>query len=491
MNYFFSEEELQFNATLNARELLIQMGFSEASLYSEGNTIRMFCPLHKDQIRRSMIVYTDKNQYRCQYTNCEGHKGGNMLEFYSSYMGVDLPDVMNRIRNQGTSGMELVERADKMIHEGNLVEALPLLQKAVQLDPMYEISRCRLAALYLELGDKETGYKEYMTAAEHFGVRGELDKTLNIYNILIIISPDDIKVRKQLSYLFSRLKRNDEAVSQLKWVVDRHIRKGELRDAVQVCQKMLEILPEYPDSHRILGEIQLKQGDYYNAVESLRTATAHFLRENNLKKAKETVDLALRYSPGNPVMKEMRAKIETAIELRHQAGEVHDEREQEFERWLADLKASVGVADLSAEPSMSAPSSPRQESAIAKAKVATAKVPTTSSEESQRPAVQRAPVATAEPPLPAARQDAVNGTIDAIPKISADDPRIALFRSNLEGRTSDELESLHAHILGMFNDVQHGFKEGTLSEFEANVIREFYAAFCLAFDSHQQQMAQK
>ena len=78
--------------------------------------------------------------------------------------------------------------------------------------------------------------------------------------------------------------------------------------------------------------------------------------------------------------------------------------------------------------------------------------------------------------------------IAAIPQISADDPRISLFKSNLEGRTPDELESLHAHILNMFNDVQNGMSEGTLSEFEANVIREFYAAFCLAFDSHQQQL---
>jgi tetratricopeptide (TPR) repeat protein len=480
VNYFFSEEELQFNANLNARDLLVQMGFNENSLYLEGSTIRMFCPLHKDQIRRSMIIYTDKNTFKCQYTNCEGHKGGNLLQFYSAYMGIELADVMNRIRNQGTSGMELVERADKMIQEGNLVEALPLLQKAVQLDPMYEISRCRLAALYLELGDKEAGYKEYMTAAEHFGVRGELDKTLNIYNILIIISPDDIKVRKQLSYLFSRLKRNDEAVAQLKWVVDRHIRKGALGEAVQVCHKMLEIFPEYPDSHRILGEIQLKQGDYFNAVESLRTATAHFLRENNLKKAKETVDLALRYSPGNPMMKEMRSKIQTAIDLQKQAGDHKDEREQEFERWLADLKSSVGIADSSMgvgggirpaeRPAASAPQ-PVHRPPPAQGAAAASRQP--------------APAASHKAPEPAPAETA------PMPRLSADDPRISLFRSNLEGRTPEELESLRAHILGMFSDVQHGFREGTLSEFEANVIREFYAAFCLAFDSYQAEAASR
>ena len=52
MNYFFSEEELAVNASLDAWDLLVKMGFQESSLYREGNTIRLFCPLHKDQIRR-------------------------------------------------------------------------------------------------------------------------------------------------------------------------------------------------------------------------------------------------------------------------------------------------------------------------------------------------------------------------------------------------------------------------------------------------------
>jgi tetratricopeptide (TPR) repeat protein len=493
VNYFFSEEEQKLNASLDPWELLLQMGFNENSLYREGNTVRLFCPLHKDQIRRSMIVYTDRNTFKCQYTNCEGHKGGNLLEFYSTYMGVPLPDVAEHIRNQGNSGTDLIDRADKLIQEGNLVDALPLLQKAVQLDPTYEISRCRLAALYLELGDKEAGYKEYMTAAEHFGVRGELDKTLNIYNILVIISPDDVKVRKQLSYLFSRLKRQDEAVAQLKWVVDRHVRKGELGEAAQICKKMIELCPEYPDSHRILGEILLKQGNYFDAVEELRAAAASYIRENNLKKAKETVDLGLRYTPGNPAMKELRGKIDKAIELKSQLTESKDEKEQEFELWLNDLKASVG---LPVETGTSSPGS-------STAKLKTAATASASSggsavAEATPPLIQPSPDAQASQ-KPGKRETSnvllkgKFGSVSSVrsgpltpppmPHISPDDPRIEFCRQNLEGRTADEMNSLHQHLVSMFNDVQHGFREGNLSEFEANVLREFYAAFCLAFDS--------
>jgi tetratricopeptide (TPR) repeat protein len=433
------------------------MGFHENALYREGNTIRLFCPLHKDQIRRSLIVYTDRNTYKCQFTNCEGHKGGNLLELYSAYIGCELSEAMGRIASHGTTDTDLIERAERLIIEGNLVEALPLLQKAVQLDSTNEITRCRLAALFLELGDKESGYREYMGAAEQYGVRGDLDKTLHIYNILLIISPDDVKVRKQLSYLFSRLKREDEAVSQLKWVVDRHVRKGELNDAIQMCRKMIELCPEYPDSHRILGEIHLKQGNYFDAVEELSAATTHFIRENNLKKAKETVELGLRYTPGNASMKDMRVRIDKAIELQAMVRESKDDQELAFEAWLKDLKNSVGLGDELAGLKPAGPEQPAAPMLAGK-------------------------FASLSPQTPKPAREPKRVSVGPLPKLAPNDPRIEYFKSSLENRSREELASLRHHIVGMFDEVQTGVREGFCSDFEARVVREFYAAFCIAME---------
>lgn len=502
MNYFFSEEETAFNASLDAAELLMQMGFTENSLYREGSTIRLFCPLHKDQIRRSLIIYTDKNSFRCQYMNCPGHKGGNLLDFFAAYVGCEPGEAMGRIQDHGSGDTDLVERADKMIQEGSLVEALPLLTKAVQLDPSNVISRCRLAALYLELGDRERGYKEYLTAAEHFGVRGELDKTLHIYNILLIISPDDVKVRKQLSYLFSRLKREDEAVAQLKWVVDRHVRKGELQDAALICRKMIELCPEYPDSHRILGEILLKQGNQFDAVEELRTATAHFVRQNNLKKAKETIDLGLRYTPGNPAMREMRAKIERALQLKQEAGEQKGDRENAFEAWLSELKTSIGLKEEAPVPAQASeePVSAANISDATTTRLQAVEIPAqppAGAGPGAKPGVVR-PVPATQRPAPQPAAPGRPATLShakrlygagALPKISPDDPRIQFCKLNLEGRTEEQIESLYQHLVSMFNESQEGVQEGLLSEFEGKVVREFYAAFCLAVDTMRRSSA--
>lgn len=463
VNYFFSEEELAFNDALDPWELLLRMGFQESQLYREGNTIRLFCPLHKDTIRRSMIIYTDRKAYKCQYVNCVGSKGGNLLEFYAAYTGLELGEVVPHIQAAGQGGGgDLIEQANKLIQEGNLVGALPILQKAVQQDPDNEISRCRLAALYLELGDRESGYREYMRAAEHFGLSGDLDKTLNIYNILVIISPSDTAVRKQLAALYSRLKRDEDAVGQLKWVVDRHIRRGELHEAAQMCRKMIDMCPQYPDSYRIIGEIFLKQGDHFQAADNLQAAAVAFINENNLTRAKQTVDLGLRYMPGNLALKDLGKKVDRAIELKQAAGESPSgESDREFESWLSELKSSVGLKG-SATP---LPARAQQGH----------KAPTA------KPAPGSAPLAAAKPVRPMDQFAAALG----VPPLDPNDPRIDLCLANLRDRSPDELESLYQHIVKMFHDVQQGSREGVVSELEKGVVLELYAAFCLAFDKHR------
>jgi hypothetical protein len=376
-------------------------------------------------------------------------------------------------------------------------------------------------------------------------------------------------VRKQLSYLFSRLKREDEAVAQLKWVVDKHIRKGELKDAETICKKMIELCPEYPESHRTLGEVYLKQGNYFDAVEELRTATTHFIRQLNLKKAKDTVDQGLKFTPGNPALKELRAKIEKAIELQRASGEQKDAKEQEFETWLKDLKQSVGLTDTNADLEITAPTAagaaPEARVASAAGNGRPASAPNKGLKRPGeglgktagglgrpagglgRPAGAglgrpaggglgsaggqgggaglepgglgtpgglggglsaaaglgagaglgrtvgvgggfRPKAATSGFPV---TQNASTATMPPptanLPRLASDDPRIGLCKQNLRNYTDDQLESLHGHLINMFNEVQAGSQAGILSDFEANVVREFYAAFSLALDSYKSE----
>ena len=297
-------------------------------------------------------------------------------------------------------------------------------------------------------------------------MRGDLDKTLNIYNILVVITPDDVKVRKQLATLFARLKRNDEAVAQLKWVVDRHIHRGELAQAADVCRKMIELSPLYPDSHRILGELMLKRGDYVPAGEEFEKAANYYIRENNFIRAKQTVDLGLRYLAGNTELKTLRDKLAKAIELQKAKIERPDEQEVDFQAWLQELKASIGLVPA---PAAGIPRRPAPAGATAG-----------DGEPSSR---------TGKPRKTRKRVTQEVQSLVAIPKLDPKDPRIAFCLEQIRDKEPEELDGIYAHLVSTFRDVQQGPAQRLTDRNRGRRLLEFYAAFCVAFDTYRGAMS--
>src|SRR5690606_20823649 len=168
-------------------------------------------------------------------------------------------------------------RGEMYINKGMHEEALPYLEQAVQLDPRNEVTRCKLAALLLELGRKDDAYREYMGAAESYAVRGELEKTLSIYNILIILQPGAVKARKELAFLFSRMGRPDAAAEQRKWVADVSMKYGQARGAQEAISSMLELEPNNGMSHYRLAQIHKEPGKPGPAADELEKAAALLL----------------------------------------------------------------------------------------------------------------------------------------------------------------------------------------------------------------------
>ena len=205
-----------------------------------------------------------------------------------------------------------------------------------------------------------------------------------------------------------------------------------------------------------------------------------------MKKAKETIELGLRYTPGNPAMREMASKIDHALKLKTEAGDTKGEREQAFEAWLSDLKTSIGVRDgETVEGTDGDGGQGEQVSQIATdgAKATAAGARGASKTKGKMGAVSAAAAAaSADRPATLSHAKRLYGA-GQLPKMSQDDPRIQLFKMNLEGRSEEEIESLYQHLVTMFNESQEGVEEGLLSEFEGKVVREFYAAFCLAMDT--------
>ncbi len=425
MNDSLTEELRQLNAELDGLWLLRKMGFTDEAMYQEGNIIRVFCPIHKDLVRKSLIVDLEKKEFSCQYAQCDAHAGGLLVEFYARFMDIELGQVREHLFGEEALDKELIQKADTLIQEGKLYEALPLLEKALKISPRNCITRCKLAALYLELGKRQQGIQEYFRAAEDYGVLGELQKTLGIYNILIILSPVDIKVHKRLAYLYSRLGECHEAVEQLKWVVNKLLQDNQLKKAMEECQEMIALDPTEPSSHQILARVLIKSGQMVEGVAALELSGNLYLKRREKTEAENVAREALRYVPNSPALQDLlaRARASEESEIAKDVAEIA--KEAEFAEWVKGLEESISIA------------------------------------------------------APVQKPDTT--------EISATDRRVQLCKESLKGLDKQHLVSLHKHLVNMFSEVKQTYEGGLLEKWELKIVKEFYKAFCIALEQYKKE----
>src|SRR5690606_13048117 len=119
--------------------VLKKMGFTENSVYQEGDIVRVHCPIHKDLVRKSLIIDVAEKTFRCQYSNCEAHEGGLLVELVALYYDCGVDEVAKALFGQEDKSSDLLFRGEMFINQGRHLDALPYLEPACDLDPRNEV----------------------------------------------------------------------------------------------------------------------------------------------------------------------------------------------------------------------------------------------------------------------------------------------------------------------------------------------------------------
>jgi tetratricopeptide (TPR) repeat protein len=448
------ESDFSFNASLDPYMVLKKMGFTDHSMYQEGDIVRVHCPIHKDLVRKSLIIDTLEKTFKCQYANCDAHEGGLLIELVALYYDCDIRDVSKALFGEEDKSADLLFRGEMFINQGRHMDALPYLEQASDLNPRDEITRCKLAALYLELNRKDDAYREYLNAAESYAVRGELDKTLSIYNILIMLQPGAVKARKELSFLFSRMGRPDAAAEQLKWVVDFYMKYNQQKGAQEACEQIVEMDPENGMAYYLMGKLLAQTGKRVPAVQNFEKSCRLFIKAEDLNRADVSLAEALELAPGNGRLAELKEQLAEAFAALPpdqvqalQVQKVSASEEQEFIDWLQEVDNKLAMGE-EARGSL----------------------------ESVRIGPDGLPLRAEAPKQPSA-----NDTTEIAPE----DRRVALCLNDMMELDSEQLEAMRQQLVSMFTEVRKSYEEGALADWEMRTIKEFYKAFCVAVDVHR------
>jgi tetratricopeptide (TPR) repeat protein len=227
------------------------------------------------------------------------------------------------------------EEAEEAMHPR---KRLDLAEAALKADPTNPDMFCQLAGVQMELGMQAQGMINYLRAAEGYGRTGQDEKTMQIYNLLTMISPDDYALHGQMVMLALRLHNAQEAVEKLKWLCNELIERGRQNEAVEVVDRVL-------DEHPLVLEVLLMKTRMLMACERGEEAVRHLgqsvglmVANNKIAEAHELVEQGLEIDPGNPLWSQLRDDIVGEMRRTGMNPIIDDEEEDPgLSDWLPDI----------------------------------------------------------------------------------------------------------------------------------------------------------
>jgi tetratricopeptide (TPR) repeat protein len=216
-------------------------------------------------------------------------------------------------------------------------EELRAAEKALKEDPENPDRFTQLASVQIEVGQKAQGMINYLRAAEGYARTEQLAKSMQIYNMLVILQPNDMYLHEQMMLIALRLDNIDTALEKLKWISNEHLENGKQDDALALVDKVLALKQDN------LTFINLKT-DLLASLEMIDEACVHlahfvgqFIEANRLQDAHILIEKGVEIAPENDVWATLRADIK---EVMRQSGVMpalsdDDEASEDLADWIS------------------------------------------------------------------------------------------------------------------------------------------------------------
>lgn len=296
---------LAVNNLLDPRAVLDYIGYRTETILESEKTIRCFCPVHKEQVVRSLTVERDTKKCKCQYAPCPARKQVDMVglvalvkqikpeeamvelaQFFR--LNVELPGAEELLQKRLDSAKtqlingnyeaalagfahvlsmrpeslealdgtaQVLERLNKFddlgvvekriagifLEQSDHQEAANVLIRYLRHHPADVEIHLRLAECYHHLGQQESMIGEMLKVAKLFEEANETDKALEIYRRVETIRPGSQDVGESVIALLVKVGRADEAIEQILPRARARAKAGAKDEALQLFEKMLGI----------------------------------------------------------------------------------------------------------------------------------------------------------------------------------------------------------------------------------------------------------
>lgn len=199
--------------------------------------------------------------------------------------------------------LKLYIDGQEMLDQFYMADALPLFERAVQLDTTFASAYSGLAHAYMSVGQYDQARQILHKAMQHSAnlpdrervpieasyamMTGEYYKAIELYNHLLELYPEDYNIHYQIGqYYFSIAHDYHKAIEKFETVIELYPKHkmahnqlayayayvGELDHALFVLDKYAELAPDEPNPFDSYGELLKSEGRLDEAIDMFRKA---------------------------------------------------------------------------------------------------------------------------------------------------------------------------------------------------------------------------
>jgi tetratricopeptide (TPR) repeat protein len=295
------------NNKLNAELILQRLGISLSSCNVEGQTIKCYCPIHKESIFRSLTIYKDQLKFKCAYTLCPGNKGGTLLDLYCQTMKQPLTTAILawakelKLEGQLPATDELIadaiSRAESLAKSGNRAGAIQEFSSLKEFAPTQWNLWQRLVELYQEDKNLEAAAEQGFLAAKLAEEKKDRLQSMQFLETVVGFQPNYLPASELLAELYLQQKMTDKAVQLWQNNLPIYLEKDEFKSAISILEKLIEFYPDKPEYKLQAAELYPKVGQNDLAVHILEKLLTQYQYQANFDDVISVLDRLRTLAP--------------------------------------------------------------------------------------------------------------------------------------------------------------------------------------------------
>lgn len=183
---------------------------------------------------------------------------------------IQIRNIIGDLYVKSGQNVKAVEELQKLVslyeEKGLYSKSIAILKRIKRLDPENFESLKKLAQLYQNQGYNSEAMAVYATLAENFKKKNKMEDAIQMFELLLNLSPKDIDTRVSMAELLCKVKQTHKAVEEYNRVAELQIQKGKIKEAQEILNKAKELKENDPQTLALLIDILKRENKKKEAL---------------------------------------------------------------------------------------------------------------------------------------------------------------------------------------------------------------------------------